>query len=91
MISYVGAFSAGAGTVTSIATTLVNCTALNIFDANLTPGRANISTGNTTSLINIYAVTVTAANASFSFTANSTITTPNWVELFVQQMPNPIN
>lgn len=70
---------------------LSNCSALNLISTDTLNQLNNDSSANTTTTCTTFFVSITRGNASFSMTGTAGATTPTYAELFVTQIPNPVN
>lgn len=90
MFAYQSGF-ANAGTISNLTVTPTNATGLDLY-ANNTASRTGDGLANSTQAVTFMAwVTVTASPCSIIFTTTSTCTSCNAADLYVIQMPNPIN
>lgn len=90
MIQY-GANYNIAGTVTSVTPVLTNCTALLLADNNTRSTIADFTGTNIGNLDITVFLTVTGANASFSPGITAGMSSANWADLYVTQIPSIIN
>jgi hypothetical protein len=90
-VSYTAVYGTGGANWTPVFTA-INCKALNLMDANTLTGQANNSATTSTSAIFQFSITVTAANASFTFPGSTgAYANPTWADLFVVQIPQVAN
>lgn len=91
MISYNSLYGVGGANWTPVLA-YSNCKALNLLNADASVTQGNLSSVTSVSCMATTFITVTAANASFSFPGSTgAYSTPTWAEFFVTQLPSPTN
>jgi hypothetical protein len=79
------------GIAAAMVPTLSNCALVNLMNADASSTFNNLSSANTTTTNTTFFVNITKANASFSMVGSAGATTPTWAELFILQVPSPVN
>nr|WAE42850.1 MAG: capsid protein [Cressdnaviricota sp.] len=90
LITYVALYGT-AGSSSTTAITPSNCSALLLLNNDTVGAQGNTSTANTTTMMSVAFVSITKANASFSFVGTAGMTAPTYADIFVTQIPSPIN
>lgn len=91
MISYNALYTTGGANWTPVQA-MTNCQALNLISTDTINFQANLSATTSTSCMATFFVKVIGANASISFPGSTgAYATPIYAELFVVQIPNPVN
>jgi len=91
LVSY-NAIYGTAGTQNGLTVTTVNASATpTLFDNDTLNILANTTSQNSSSVVQNFTLTITAANANFSLVGSGSTTTPTWADLLVIELPKFMN